>query len=168
MSHQMNRFRSLTKPITKPSFTLKKSEFPDLSSNIVSIKQEWNCEKVSVFRDDAHYYPNGNVFEGDFDEKGRPSYGKLTYPNGDIYRGPLYYEWPKPVVVTYKKKIEHDYDTNTDKQYDEEDEIDFCEQEVQEDEYIIEEYTEYPENGVLTYANGKTFEGIFRFGDKKW
>jgi hypothetical protein len=41
-------------------------------------------------------YPNGSVYEGDFEEGQKFVSGKLTYPNGEVYEGMFACEWKDP------------------------------------------------------------------------
>lgn len=144
----MNRFSRTTKPktVTKPTVNLGIENFPELSSVSSTKNAEWKYQAPAL-RSDAKIYSSGDVFEGDYDETGSPIYGKVTFANGNIYRGPIHYSWPK------------DYDD--------------CESDEEEYEAVDEEWSDYEEeyynepiNGVMTYPNGKRFVGVFCFGQE--
>jgi len=129
-------------------------------------KPVWNCEKITTFRDDAKYYKNGNIYEGDFDDEGLPCYGKITFANGDLYEGPIREHWIKDDEEedddVYKNdsvfgSYQHDY---YEEDYDYDDEYS--------DEYYEEEESRPEKYGKFTYANtGKVFWGVFCFKDRK-
>jgi hypothetical protein len=135
----------------------------------------WNCETETKIRDDAKYYKNGSIYEGEFDKDGLPCYGKITYANGDVYEGPIREHWIKDDEEEdddecYKNdsifgSYQHDYPINsymTTGYYEEE------EEEQDEDYYYDEEVEPKLEKyGKLTSANGRVFWGVFCFKDRK-
>ena len=143
----MNRFSRTTKP--KQSVNLGLENFPELSNGISTKPAEWKYQEP-VIRNDAKIYPSGDIFEGDYDETGNPIYGKVTFANGNIYRGPIHYSWPK------------DYDDyeSTDE------ECEFTDEYYDEDDGEYEEYYYETRLGVMIYPNGKQFVGVFCFGDE--
>lgn len=165
------RTRNTFKPSTKPSLDISSNIlFPILStcaaeSNMV--KPIWNCEKVTIISDYAKRYSNGDIFDGDYDERGLPLYGKLTFANGNVYEGPIHETWPVEqeaaddgfVYDLVPRNYEpndcyFDEDTNTWYHY------------PQEEAYVEPEASNY---GVMTYADGRQFYGTFCFGDRaKW
>jgi hypothetical protein len=79
-----------------------------------------------------------DVFDGEYDEDGLPIYGKIRFSNGNVYRGPIFTEWPK---------------------YDEWE----LENEMS-DEPVDFNYDSYDYYGEMTYPDGSTFYGMFCFG----
>lgn len=138
--------------------------FPDLSSNNVIVETpEWNYEKVRKFGDNAKYYDNGDVYEGEFDEHGVPCYGKMTFANGDIYEGPIRDYWIKEDEEINEEDVDEDDDVSTVLIGDEYPEDEYYDDEFAYDEPVVEKY------GKMTYTSGKVFWGDFCFPQRsKW
>lgn len=128
--------RTIRQPVVKFTDT----DFPALpkSSYVSPInKNEWISKKQDVVLN----APKKDVFEGCCDENGEPVYGKITFVNGDIYRGPILTSFPKEYEEEYEEKYEEE-----------------CE-----DDYDYEE-DPYENYGEMWYANGTVFTGVFCFG----
>jgi len=128
--------------------------FPELSvdsKNLCVKPSEWNLVPSQI-KDNSKVYPNGDVFEGEFDAiTGRPSYGKIMYSNGNVYEGPIHYSWPQDKEPNEEgdEDGEEEYENNWDGDEDGEEE---CE-DVRE--------------GIWTFPDGKVFVGVACFG-KEW
>jgi hypothetical protein len=127
--------------------------FPSLPSNNGNTPLAgWPIEVGRRFSETAKVYKNGDVFDGIYDDKGLPVYGKIVFANGNVYEGCVHSIWHK----------EEDYNTD-----DDNDEI-----EENFDEYYEEHHTDwfmYSNYGVMTNTDGKKFYGSFCFPDKhKW
>lgn len=156
MSRIRNAFQSTKRaPPPKPVLDISSNiQFPSLSTEVKADDPIWNCEKVRIFRDDAKYYKNGNIYEGEFDEGGLPCYGKLTFANGDVYEGPIREQWIKDDEE--ENSEDETYSEETDENYEDWDE--YYEEKQQTETY-----------GRLTRCDGSVFWGVFCFGDrKKW
>lgn len=137
--------------------------FPELSvesSNLCVKPAEWNLTKTEP-KDNSKVYPNGDVFEGDFDAiTGRPSYGKIMYANGNVYEGPIHYSWPQD-------KESNDDDGGGDGHAGEEE----CEKDWEGDEgsedFWDDKNAEEEREGIWTFPDGKVFVGVACFG-KEW
>jgi hypothetical protein len=136
-------------PFKKQELDTSVTSFPSLQTNSSSIKTEnpdWPHTNINRISATAKRYSNGDIFDGYYDEKGEPIYGKLTFANGNVYEGPIQSSW--------------------DKSSDQDDCIDEAM------EYYDSYYDEFPiveQLGVFTKTDGKKFFGIFCFGDKsKW
>jgi len=157
----MSKFRNSFKtsaPAKKPVLDISSNrDFPSLLGNKNTVSAPvWNCEKITIISDGAKRYQNGDIFEGDFDEKGLPCYGKLTFANGNVYEGPIRETWPEDV-----EEDEEDFEEtvcDSDSFYDDD------------DYYYEEEYEEPVSNyGRMTYPDGSEFWGVFCFGNRnKW
>jgi hypothetical protein len=136
-------------PFKKQDLDTSEKSFPSLKSNDSDTKLEnpsWPFTNTNRISDSAKRYPNGDIFDGYYDEKGEPIYGKLTFANGTVYEGPIQSSW--------------------DKTADQDDWID------EPMNYYDSYYDDFPHDdrvGVFTTPDGKSFCGIFCFGNKsKW
>jgi hypothetical protein len=81
----------------KPEPKLSEADFPALNDTVVlPITQkplDWSCEKIRTFDPDAKFYPNGDVYEGEYREDGTPEFGKMTFADGKVYEGAFEEEW---------------------------------------------------------------------------
>lgn len=144
----MNRFSKKTNNV---HVAITPENFPELTPTSCVAAPEWKYKEV-IIKSNAKYYPNGDIFEGEYDEgNGRPFYGKITFVNGNVYKGPIHYSWPK------------DYDD------DESDDDESCDGNKVDDESSenYEQFVQYDNRGVLFYPDGKRFIGVFCFG-KEW
>jgi hypothetical protein len=118
-----------------------------ISDNMKVMDPVWNITKTEQLGN-KKIYSNGDVFQGQFNtETGLPSYGVITFLNGNVYEGPIHYSWPQDADDTFETYGE--YDETFDENYD-------------------ETFVEAPVNeGIMTYPDGKTFIGVFCFG-KAW
>jgi hypothetical protein len=136
-------------PFKKAVLDVSEKSFPSLSSkeeNVQQVKVEWAHTNGNRISDNAKIYPNGDTFDGYYDEDGLPIWGKLTFINGNTYEGPIQSSW--------------------DKSGDRDDLVD------EPGDYYDSYYDEYFDDGrigVFTTPAGKQFYGVFCFGDKnKW
>lgn len=139
---------------------LTKEEFPSLSSGEVSAQpiETINWKKGPGEKQHTKVYPNGDYFDGDLDETGSPSYGTMTFANGNVYEGPFHTSWPKD---TNEGDVDHE-----DEEYEEYDENGEYYEDEEYDEF--HDYESYRNDyGVLTEPNGKSFVGLFCWG-KGW
>jgi len=96
----MSRFRN-SKLTTKKVVSFTDADFPvlpevkeSLASTSAGIKN-WSAfltkgsQKLDISNE------ANDVFEGECDASGLPIYGKIKFSNGNIYRGPIFTEWPK-------------------------------------------------------------------------
>lgn len=157
----MSKFHKSLKA-AKPAFDISSNaDFPTLSFNKTNTNNPiWNCDKINTISEKAKRYINGDIFEGEYDERGLPCFGKFTFSDGKIYEGPIRESWPEDY-------IENDYDDN--------DSQTVCDDENFEDEYFSDEWyeDEYreppppPNNyGKMTFADGSEFWGVFCFQNR--
>jgi len=136
-------------PFKKEILDVSEKSFPSLSSNenpTQSVKVNWAHTNGNKISDNAKVYPNGDTFEGYYDENGFPIWGKLTFANGTIYKGPIQSSWDKTMD---------------------------CDDWIDEPMDYYDSYYDYYEDdgrrGLFTTSDGKQFYGVFCFGDKnKW
>jgi hypothetical protein len=141
--------RTYKNPFKKQELDNSEKNFPALAKvadKILSKAPKWDCSETRV-SDTEKVYPNGTRYDGYYDENGKPVHGKLTFKNGDVYKGPIRYSWE-----------------NDDEEY--EDLID--QTGYYYDNYYYNEYTDC-KYGVMTSPEGKEFWGVFCFSDpSKW
>ena len=130
-----NSFQKNRAPVIK----LTPDQFPALSTNAPTMQPMVAWKKPEAEKQHTKVYPNGDYFDGDLNDDGSPSYGKMTFATGKIYEGPFHTSWPD------------DETEEEDEEYDE-----------------FHDYEAYRNNyGILTDHNGKTFVGLFCWG-KGW
>jgi len=138
--NKMNRFSK--KPINVP-VAITPENFPELAPTLCLAAPEWKYKEV-IIKSNAKFYPNGDIFEGDYNEEtGRPLYGKITFVNGNVYKGPIHYSWPKDCDDDDESGDDDDWSSEN-----------------------YEEFVEYDNRGVLFYPDGKRFIGVFCFGQE--
>jgi len=138
-SNNNNNYSSGNNYHSKPIYKYKEEDFPDLVNDVSGSKLDsvavWPLTKTGI-PPNARVFDNGDVFDGDYDETGQPAYGTLRFSNGNIYRGPIHYAWPK------------EYDEDEDKE----------DWEWEEEEQWANPY------GELRFPDGRRFRGVFCFG----
>jgi hypothetical protein len=138
----MSRFRN-SKFATKKVVAFTDADFPLLPEVKEPTTANSAIKNWSAFlSQDAQKCDERNQetdrFDGECDANGLPIYGKIKFSNGNVYRGPIYTEWPK-----------------------------FDEWEL-ENEMLDEPFEYYYDPcdyyGEMVYADGTSFYGQFCFG----
>jgi hypothetical protein len=133
-------------PFKKQDLDTSEKSFPSLQSNDTDAKLEnpsWPRSNMNRISDSAKRYPNGDIFDGYYDEKGEPIYGKLTFANGNVYEGPIQSSWDKTA-----------------------DQDDWIDEPMDYYDSYYDDFSADDRVGVFTTPEGKTFYGIFCFGNK--
>ena len=135
-------------PFKKQEVDISEKSFPSLPTNHNVMKSEKSAWPHSSNRvsDTVKQHPNGDTFDGYYDENGQPIWGKLTFANGNIYEGPIQSSWDKK-----------------------DDSDDWIDEPMDYYDSYYDEYVADGRSGLFTTPDGKQIYGVFCFGDKsKW
>jgi hypothetical protein len=152
--------RRQTNFIKKSLLENNEANFPSLCPPVKTTeKASWPHNNSNRVSDNVRVYPNGDSFDGYYDENGKAIYGKLKFANGDIYEGPIRSTWDK----------------NDEEEIESEDNVCVSDEGEWNDDYAsyyeddCDYYYTNKNYGVLTLANGNKFHGVFCFGEHiKW
>jgi hypothetical protein len=132
-----------------PVIKFTEKDFPQLQQTAAPIiKNEWVPTKNKEIVVSNRY----DIFKGQCDNHGVPTYGKISFGNGDIYRGPIFTSFPKNDEELTRDIVE---------EYEEEE---YEEEEYEEDEQFPYEQDPYVNYGEMRYKDGSSFRGVFCFG----
>jgi len=136
-----------------PVIKFTENDFPQLQQTTAPIiKKEWGPTKNTVVLVSNKY----DIFKGQCDNNGVPTYGKISFGNGDTYRGPIFTSFPKNEE---ELTLDNDDYKDCDEDYEE-----YEEDECFDYEQVPYEQDPYENYGEMIYKDGRSFRGVFCFG----